>query len=248
MSNGELKRVERWWRAGREFVVRRLDRESELGLRLTINVVLFAGAIWLFDGLLDAVLDNRTLVAWDHATNGWFQRHANAAALRGFALITLIGTPGSWIVAAVVAAWLAWRREWLLFWAWLAVNLGGGVVQYVLKISVHRTRPEYAARFLHGSSYSFPSGHTMDTTITFTMLAFVLARLYDLPGPRRVALYVAAAGLIVLVGFSRIYLGVHYPSDVFGGFAAGLAWLTAGLAAVHVVSTRRERRKRKRSA
>ena len=246
MTELEPKTVERWWRAGRDFVVRRLDRESELGLRLTINVVLFAGAIWLFGGLLDAVLDNRTLVAWDRATIGWFHEHATPSAMRAFALITLIGTPGSWIVVGVVAGWLAWRRDWLLFWAWLAINLGGGVVQYALKLSVHRTRPEYAAQYLHGVSYSFPSGHTMDTTITFTMLAFVLERLYDLPSRRRTALYLAAAALIVLVGFSRIYLGVHYPSDVFGGVAAGLAWLTAGLATVHVVSTRRRRRKERR--
>ena len=238
----ESEAVRRWTRPVHDFVVRRLDRESELGLRLTINVLLFGAAIWLFGGLLDAVLDNRTLVAWDRATNAWFHVHAAAGALRGFALVTLIGTPGSWIVVALVAAWLAWRREWLLFWAWLAINLGGGAVQYMLKVSVHRTRPEYAARYLHGNSYSFPSGHTMDTTITYTMLAFVLARLFDLPAPRRVPLYVAAGALIVLVGFSRIYLGVHYPSDVFGGFAAGMAWLTAGIATVHVVSTRRRRR------
>lgn len=239
------KTAERWWRRWRDFVLRRLDRESELGLRLTINVVLFAAAIWLLGGLLDAVLDNRTLAAWDRATNGWFHQHAAPSAMRAFAVITLIGTPGSWIVVGLVAIWLLWRHrgDWLLFWAWLAINLGGGVVQYVLKISVHRTRPEYAAQYLHGNSYSFPSGHTMDTTITFTMLAFVLSRLYDLPGKRRASLYIAAAALIVLVGFSRIYLGVHYPSDVFGGFAAGLAWLTAGLATVHVVSTRRRRRK-----
>lgn len=239
------KTAERWWRRWRDFVLRRLDRESELGLRLTINVVLFAAAIWLLGGLLDAVLDNRTLAAWDRATNGWFHQHAAPSAMRAFAVITLIGTPGSWIVVGLVAIWLLWRHrgDWLLFWVWLAINLGGGVVQYVLKISVHRTRPEYAAQYLHGNSYSFPSGHTMDTTITFTMLAFVLSRLYDLPGKRRASLYIAAAALIVLVGFSRIYLGVHYPSDVFGGFAAGLAWLTAGLATVHVVSTRRRRRK-----
>lgn len=239
------KTAERWWQRWRDFVLRRLDRESELGLRLTINVVLFAAAIWLLGGLLDAVLDNRTLAAWDRATNGWFHQHAAPSAMRAFAVITLIGTPGSWIVVGLVAIWLLWRHrgDWLLFWAWLAINLGGGVVQYVLKISVHRTRPEYAAQYLHGNSYSFPSGHTMDTTITFTMLAFVLSRLYDLPGKRRASLYIAAAALIVLVGFSRIYLGVHYPSDVFGGFAAGLAWLTAGLATVHVVSTRRRRRK-----
>lgn len=244
MTGGEASALERWWRAGRDFVVRRLDRESELGLRLTINVVLFAGAIWLFGGLLDAVLDNRTLVAWDRATNAWFQRHATPAALQAFRWITLIGTPGSWIVVGLVTVWLGWRRDWLLFWAWLVINLGGGVVQYALKVSVHRTRPLDAARFLHDTSFSFPSGHTMDTTITFTMLAFVLERMYQLPGRRRGPLYIAAAALIVLVGFSRIYLGVHYPTDVFGGFAAGLAWLTAGLATVHVVSTRRRRRGR----
>lgn len=227
------------WAALRRFVRARLDRSSELGLRLTINVVLFAGAIWLFGGLLDAVLDNATLVRWDRAVNHWFALHATPAAQHGFTIVTRLGTPGAWIVVAAAALWLAWRRQWLLLWAWVTINLGGGVVQYALKVSVHRTRPLDAAAFLKNRSYSFPSGHTMDATITYVLLAFVIGTVYDLPPARQVGLYLAATGIIVLVGFSRIYLGVHYPSDVFGGFAAGVAWLTAGLATVHVVRTRR---------
>jgi undecaprenyl-diphosphatase len=229
----------RWTERAHRFLAARLDRSSELGLRLTVNLVLFAGAIWLFGGLLDAVLDNATLVAWDHAVNGWFHVRANPVALHTFAVLTMIGTPGAWIVVAAVALWLAVRRDWLLFWAWVTINLGGGVVQYALKVSVHRRRPLDAAAFLHDRSYSFPSGHTMDATITYTLLAFVVATVFELPAHRRAPLYVAAAALVVLVGFSRIYLGVHYPSDVFGGFAAGVAWLTAGLATLHVVRTRR---------
>ena len=222
----------------RRFVAARLDRKSELGLRLTINVIVFVVAVWAFSGLLDAVLDRETLVRWDLAVSAWSHVHTTSAGLATFNAITMVGYPGVWIVVAIGVIWLWARRDRFLAVAWLATNAGGGIVQVVLKSSVHRSRPEYAAAYLHGQSYSFPSGHTMASTICYTMLAFIIGTLARWPARRRAILYSASSVLVFLIGFSRLYLGVHYPSAVLGGLAAGLAWLAACIGALQVVRKR----------
>ena len=222
----------------RRFIRARLDPKSELGLRLTINAAVFALAIWAFSGLLDGVLDNEWLVRADLAINGWFHLHATAGGLKVFSILTDVGTVGVWTIVALVTAWLWLRGERFLSAAWLATNVGGAVVLWVLKTTVHRTRPQYAAEYLHGHSYSFPSGHTMFSTICYTLLAFVVGTLARWPSRRRTLLYVASTALVLLVAFSRIYLGVHYPSDVLGGIAAGIAWLAACIGALNVVRDR----------
>ena len=222
----------------RRLLAARLDPKSELGLRLTINVAVFALAIWAFSGLLDGVLDKEWLVRTDLAINAWFHVHATAAGLSAFNVITNAGTVGVWSVVAIVTVWLWLGGDRFLSAAWLATNVGGAVVLWVLKTTVHRTRPQYAATYLHGHSYSFPSGHTMFSTICYTMLAFVVGTLAHWTSRRRAMLYVASTALVVLIAFSRLYLGVHYPSDVLGGMAAGIAWLAACIGALNVVRDR----------
>jgi undecaprenyl-diphosphatase len=210
----------------RRFLAARFDRKSQLGIGLTISVVVFALAIWALSGLLDAVLDNDMLVRWDGIVESWFHTHATATGLTIFNVITQLGSPGVYVVATIVAIYL-WRvRATLLLWTWLGANIGGLTLEYVLKTTVHRSRPQYAAAYLHGHSYSFPSGHTMASTICYLMLAFLIW-MHPRVGPtaRRLA-WIVCGSIVLTVGFSRLYLGVHYPSDVLGGLAAGLAWLS----------------------
>jgi undecaprenyl-diphosphatase len=219
----------RWQEAitwSKRFLRNRLDPHSHVGLGLTVRLLLFIAAVWALSGLLDAVLDNATLVHIDLVVESWFHAHASSTGMAAFAVITQLGSPVVNVLIAVVALYL-WRvRDWLLLWTWLAANLGGKVIEFVLKDTVHRNRPEYAAAYLHGQSYSFPSGHTMGSTICYLFIAYIFAvRAHASPRVRRIA-FAAAAVIIVTVAFSRLYLGVHYPSDVAGGFAAGLAWLS----------------------
>jgi undecaprenyl-diphosphatase len=203
-----------------------LDPKSYLGLGLTLRLLLFIAAVWALSGLLDAVLDNETLVRIDRVVEAWFHAHATATGLAIFDVVTQLGSPVANVLIAVVALYL-WRvRDWPLLWTWLAATLGGKVIEFVLKDTVHRTRPQYAAAYLNGKSYSFPSGHTMGSTICYLFIAYIIATRPNVsPVVRRVA-FIAAGVIIVAVAFSRLYLGVHYPSDVAGGFAAGLAWLS----------------------
>jgi membrane-associated phospholipid phosphatase len=110
----------------------------------------------------------------------------------------------------------------------LILALGGaGVINALLKLVFQRPRPELA--FVHLETYSFPSGHAAVATATFATLAFVLGRRSG--RGRTIAIAAAAIALIVLVGFSRLYLGVHYLSDVMAGTSFGLAWASLCLIA-----------------
>ena len=225
---GSLRRI-------RDFVAARFDPRSHTGLGLTLRLAAFALAIWGFSGLLDAVLDNATIARLDRIVESWFHVHSTPAGLAIFDVVTQMGTPVVNVVIGLVALLLLYRREYPLLVTWLFANLGGKLIEHVIKNTVHRTRPQYAAEFLNGVSYSFPSGHTMGSTICYLMLAYIIAARPGASSRTRWIAFVVAGVVIFAVAFSRVYLGVHYPSDVAGGFAAGLAWLTACGATRHLV-------------
>ncbi|HEV8599296.1 MAG TPA: phosphatase PAP2 family protein, partial [Gemmatimonadales bacterium] len=117
---------------------------------------------------------------------------------------------------------------------WAAAVLGSGLLDGALKFAIRRPRPELAANFLSELSWSFPSGHSMASMVTYGMLAYLVV----LAGKGRkriqIAASVCAVLLILSIGFSRLYLGVHYFSDVVGGFTAGALWLSACISGLEV--------------
>jgi undecaprenyl-diphosphatase len=125
------------------------------------------------------------------------------------------------LLGVIVAAILAWGRRWVFLGSWLAAVAGSAVLNHLLKVLFARPRPHFEHPLLVETSYSFPSGHAMESFVVYGMLAYfaVLAlRSWESRG---------AALLVVLIGFSRMYLGVHYLSDVLAGYAAGGVWLSA---------------------
>ncbi len=217
--------------AVRSFLARRFDPNSRLGVGLTIGAVLFAAFVWLFAGVLEEVLDNEGLVRWDQQIALTMHSHATPTGLHIFAAITSLGLQIVLVLVPVVTVilWRMRRRRLLLLW--LGANVGGKALEFVLKHSVQRTRPEYGAAFLHGESYSFPSGHAMGAMVCYLTLAYIIASLK--PAWTTFA-YAAAVPIIIAIGASRIYLGVHYPSDVLGGYAAAGAWLAVCLTATRI--------------
>lgn len=106
----------------------------------------------------------------------------------------------------------------------LAVVVGGGVaLTFAMKMFFDRPRPEYASHLPYIVTASFPSGHSMLSAVVYMTLAVLLARTSS---ELRFQVYFIGLGLIVtlLVGFSRVYLGAHYPTDVLAGWSAGLTW------------------------
>lgn len=245
MSASPVEREQRLARA-RRFLVARLDPKAYLGLHATVGLLGATLALWLFGALLDAVLDDATLVRWDLATAALVHGHATSTGLRVFDLVTQAGAPATMAALCAVGGVVLWHRGLrTMLVAWIAAFVGGLLLAQAVKLSVHRSRPEYGAAYLHGHSYSFPSGHAMGATIGYGVLAYVLATYWEPLRARRALVYAAAALLALAVGLSRVYLGVHYPSDVFGGWAAGSAWLVvcltgAGIARRHAATRAEE--------
>lgn len=208
------------------FLISRLDRESYVGLHLTISLVLASAAVWASSALLDAVLDNATLVHLDILVDGWVHAHVNPTGLAVSRAISDGGSPAVMAAVGVVGGIvLIIRRRTTLLATWVAVFGGGWILERVLKIVVHRTRPAFTPTRASEFTMSFPSGHAMMCVMGIGMLFYVLMVPHPPARPWRDVLIGLAASLVLAVGISRVYLGAHYPSDVLGGYAFGIAWL-----------------------
>lgn len=189
-------------------------------------VVLFLGSVTAFARVAEDYLTGDPLALWDVRFAVWLHERATGALVDLFHVLTYAGNAAVLGILVVAVAAALVRRERSVDGLVLAAALGGAVTgNALLKLVFQRPRPEVAVLDL--GTYSFPSGHAAAASATFIVLAYLLAR----GRTRRAAigLFVAAAALIVLVGFSRLYLGVHYLSDVLAGTFVGLAWASACL-------------------
>jgi membrane-associated phospholipid phosphatase len=191
-------------------------------------------ALVAFGGLLLAAA-GETIVHVD----GWLAvaLHANAtpAATSGFELVTLLGSTAVLVAVAAAAAACLARLGRRLDAAFLILALAGAeALTWSLKALFQRPRPSFDDPIATASSFSFPSGHSLVSLAVYGALAYVL--LDSLRSRRtRAACVAGAAVLVTAIGFSRLYLGVHYLSDVLAGYAVALAWLLG-------IATVRERR------
>jgi undecaprenyl-diphosphatase len=159
----------------------------------------------------------------------WIETYNTEPGERVALAISLLGNEALWAILAIVGAWCVLRRAWLPI-ALLAVGaVGSMTLNSFLKNLIHRGRPIYAIEFSVDAS-SFPSGHAMNAVVGFGLLAYLVGE-HIHHGPARPSVIVAAALVILAVGASRVYLDVHYLSDVLAGFAAGGMWLAVCLTA-----------------
>jgi membrane-associated phospholipid phosphatase len=223
----------------------RLDPRAYLTLHIATGLVVCLLTAWLFAALLDSVGEHDVLVHRDQAVVDWFHSSATPVGDRVFVIISLIGSPLAMAVlfgAAVLYLWRAQQRTLLV--SWVLSYVGGTVLDGVMKYVVRRPRPEFAARFLHYSSWSFPSGHSMGSLIGFSMLAYTTVRVCRIESTlAKVGIWAGAIVVIALVGYSRIYLGVHYLSDVVAGYTLGVLWLAVCFTGLQMVSRRAELRR-----
>lgn len=156
------------------------------------------------------------------------------------------------IVTIVVTLVLLLMRKWRTgLWYGLTVLIGADFLNSFVKNIFQRVRPEEIEHLVEQGGYAYPSGHAMGSMIVYGGILFLL--LQYLNSKRRTATTVKwllsfFIGLLILaIGLSRIYLGVHYPSDVIGGFSLGLAWLLVSIAGLGLLFTQREFQQRKRN-
>ena len=215
--------------------------------RAAVGIFLIAGAIVgilgtaLFARIADFVREGSTQ-AFDDRVMTWMGQHRIIWLERTLVEITALGTGGVVISIVGVSAMFLWltRHQYsavlLLF-----STIGGIVVNNVLKLIFMRERPQVFEWAAHASSSSFPSGHAMSAAIVYATVGYLAARLQKRLWARWLTLSFAFV-LVILICASRVYLGVHYPTDVLAGLVLGLAWAgfcMATLEAVQVLGARR---------
>ncbi|MFN2514919.1 MAG: phosphatase PAP2 family protein [Pyrinomonadaceae bacterium] len=181
------------------------------------------------------VNNHEPLTIADAQLGSWLRTHGSPVLTTFLWIVTsLHSTLAVSCVAVIGGLYLLWRRKpyWLAA-LWLSV-FGGMLLNILLKYVFHRARPHFDDPILTLTSYSFPSGHTMMATLLYGVLAaFLVAKTKDWRW--RLPVIFLAMFMIALVGFSRIYLGAHYLSDVLAAMAEGLAWLSLCLTVVYSV-------------
>lgn len=237
-----LRRLRRRFAPQLAFLRARLSPDSYLGLRLTLSALLLVGAAWLFGGVTEDVVHHDPLTRVDVVIADWLHRHAVPALTAAMRVVTdLHGTAAMTLWVLLTAGMLARRRDWTRLAAFLLTVPTGMLLNVLVKLAVHRTRPHFDHPFLVLKSYSFPSGHTLESTLLYGFLCVWFIATH----PRwraRVCAVLIAAGMVILVAFSRVYLGAHYFSDVVGGMAEGVTWLVLCLTTFHTyVDHRREK-------
>jgi membrane-associated phospholipid phosphatase len=179
----------------------------------------------LFFQLAFAVTIGGPIVSLDGAVAVWLHSHATGFATDVLQAVTQLGGATVLLAVTIVAALVLLLKRRIAHAALMgAALLGGEGLNMALKAAFERPRPSFSEPLATAAGYSFPSGHAMVALTVYGALAFVAAT--SVKSRRaRVLIPVAAAVLVLAVGFSRLYLGVHYVSDVLAAYGAGVAWL-----------------------
>lgn len=211
------------------------NRLRALGLPLLAALLILAASLWAFGAIAEELLDDDTrhdrgpMLEGDPPNDQrlaeWLHGRATEPLtdlLRG---ITVLGNFVTLLAITLLAVGIFWRRRERTDAVFVGLAfLGAQVLSTGMKLGFRRERPFFPDPLSTESTYSFPSGHALVSLAVYGSLGLVLAGRLQTRGQRLVVLGTAAA-LVVAIGFSRLYLGVHFLSDVLAGYAAGIAWL-----------------------
>jgi membrane protein DedA with SNARE-associated domain/membrane-associated phospholipid phosphatase len=225
------------YRAQLGFLARRLRPGGALGLSLTVTVLALAGAGRAFGAVFQDVLAGDELALVDRPTLAFLVAHREAWLTQVMRVVTDLGG-ASVLIPLLLAAGLGWRWRagtWRPLSLLAAAYGGAWALQISIKLLVHRPRPPAALALDRFSGYAFPSGHATNSAAVYGMLAALLAASSPRWG-RKVAAWATAAGLVALIGLSRMFLGGHWLTDVLGGFALGGTWLFALLTLTRTIT------------
>lgn len=215
---------------------------AALGLVIILGAVVAFAGTWAFAEIADAIQDGDAIQRFDDAIMVWISEH-RIPLLEAFLIeLTVLG---SWVVIAVVVGVVSlflgiFHRRWSVILL-LVSSAGGVVITQLLKFGFDRERPQLFEWADHVVTSSFPSGHAASAAIAYGTIAYLVARLHESALVRALILVITTL-TILMVAASRLYLGVHYPSDVVAGLLIGLAWAAFCMAALE--ATQRYARRR----
>ncbi len=224
----------------KEAVVEALHIKRPRDVRFWIAIaVLVAGAV-AFGIIALSVASSSPILKQEMQVSVYLHTHGSPAFSAILLAITQLHSPVGLAGLALIVAFYLWRHG-DKFWVWsLALALGGGMIlNTMLKFAFGRARPTWDDPLLTTlTSQSFPSGHTSGATLFYGFLAaYMVWRMKN--SAARILALMACAIMVAVVGFSRIYLGAHYVSDVLGAVSLSTAWLVFSLILVREIAKRR---------
>jgi undecaprenyl-diphosphatase len=192
------------------------------GIGLTVGVACFLLSIFSFAAIVDSFSEKGTLFHLDLKINAYVLRAANPELTRFLGTITDLGSIYLVVMVAVMVGVILFisKNWWSLLSLFLAIGIGQAVLN-ILKVVFQRPRPKTE---MYVFSYSFPSGHVFSATVIYGFCIYLTFRFIKNATVKWIVSALLSL-LILLIGFSRIYLGVHWFSDTLAGHVTGFGWL-----------------------
>lgn len=197
-----------------------------------MSFVATAGAIWLgvclillfgLANLAEEVLERETF-AFDEIILLWVSQFTTPVLNQAMLTVTRLGDPQVVVPLTCIGfVWLWWKRRWRIAAIFAITCIGGAVLSTGLKLFFQKPRPQLWEPLITETSHSFPSGHALGSMVLYGFSAYLLAQRFK---PQKWVIYGIAVLLIGSIGFSRIYLGVHWPTDVLAGYSIGFLWIS----------------------
>lgn len=211
-------------------------QSSILFLEIILGIIIALGSLYLFLKVGHEVLENEVLFIDSQITN-FIYSFRSPPVTSFMTVMTFLGS-GLMLLALsmlIIIFINKFRRKDALIY--LAILYSAIILNLILKLIYQRPRPNYLP-FFHENTLSFPSGHAMNSFVFFAALSYFIFRE---TGNIKIGFLAGVFSLIIvgLIGISRIYLGVHYPSDVIGGYLAGFMWFTTAIVFEKIIIDRR---------
>jgi undecaprenyl-diphosphatase len=228
-----------------QILQKRLSPLGYLELYLIVGLLIIGFITFnLFGGLAEQVTEQEEIVSFDQALASSLYQNASPGEVSFFRAITILAGRAATIGIGIgIAIVLIVRRKMLLLLSWATAILGNSLLNAILKAAFQRSRPAFPDPFLVETNWSFPSGHAMGAMVIYGMLTYLLILQFKQNISKIIVLFMVA--LILLIGFSRLYLGVHYFSDVMAGYIVGLGWLSVVISGTEIVRRHSQWRRRR---
>lgn len=226
-----VKRLAHRYPKAYQWAMARFGLHSFLGLPLTVLTAVFIANTLLLADLAEDVVNAEGIILVDNNVTWWFYSIRTHTGARFFYAVTQLA--GVYTIAAVAfasALLLIRSRHWIALWGML-ITLSGSVITMASGKHIFEVSRPHQFAYYHESSFSFPSGHaTVAASFYLYLLYLLLSSVRGTAG--RVTIIGIALSIVLLIGLSRLYLCVHYLSDVTAGYCLGVGWLLLGISIV----------------